>query len=118
MSSRRIVLAATGASGMPYAVRLARFLAATSDIELHLILSEAAKRVLELESDVTAAELAGLAQRTYAQNELDAGPASGSWRHGRTGRGRQDRYAWRTRRVSQSRRDAQARPVRQDPGLA
>lgn len=81
MTPRRIVLAATGASGMPYAVRLARFLAAAPDIELHCIVSEAAKRVLELESDVTMAELAGLAHRTYAQNTLDAGPASGSWRH-------------------------------------
>lgn len=81
MIPRRIVLAATGASGMPYAVRLARLLAATPGIELHCILSEAAKRVLALESDVTAAALAGLAHRAYGQNELDAGPASGSWRH-------------------------------------
>lgn len=81
MTPRRIVLAATGASGMPYAVRLARVLATAPDIELHCILSDAAKRVLALESDVTAAELASLAHRTYTQHELDAGPASGSWRH-------------------------------------
>lgn len=77
----RIVLAVTGASGMPYAVSLVRFLAAAPDIELHLILSDAARRVLELESDVTAEQLSGLAHRTYAPSELDAGPASGSWRH-------------------------------------
>ncbi len=82
MKPTRIVLAVTGASGMPYAVTLARFLAATPGIETHLILSEAAKKVLELESEVTAAELSGLAHRTYSQSELDAGPASGSWRHG------------------------------------
>jgi 4-hydroxy-3-polyprenylbenzoate decarboxylase len=81
MTRRRIVLAVTGASGMPYAVTLARVLAATPDMELHLILSDAAKQVLELESDVTAAELSALAHRTYAPSELDAGPASGSWRH-------------------------------------
>lgn len=78
---KRIILAATGASGMPYAVALARFLAAAPDIELHLILSDAARKVLELESDVPAAALAGLARRTYTPGELDAGPASGSWRH-------------------------------------
>jgi len=81
MPPRRIILAATGASGMPYAVRLARVLAATPGIELHLILSDAAQKVLALESDVTAADLAGLAYRSYAPSALDAGPASGSWRH-------------------------------------
>ena len=77
----RYVLAATGASGMPYAVALARFFAAMEGVELHLILSEAAKRVLELESDVSAATLSALAHRTYGQGEYDAGPASGSWKH-------------------------------------
>lgn len=78
---RRIILAATGASGMPYAVRLAQVLAATPDLELHLLLSDAAKTVLALESDITAAQLAALATRSYAPSQLDAGPASGSWRH-------------------------------------
>ena len=81
MPPHRIVLAATGASGMPYAVRLARELAAIPGLELHLILSEAAKRVLTLESDVSPAALAASAHRCYAQSELDAGPASGSWHH-------------------------------------
>ena len=82
MIPTRILLAVTGASGMPYAVALARFLAAAPDIELHLILSDAARRVLELESDVSAASLSALARRCYGQQEYDAGPASGSWRHG------------------------------------
>lgn len=81
-TTSRIILAVTGASGMPYAVALARFLAAAPDIELHLIVSDAAKRVLELESDVSAEALAAMAERHYGQNEYDAGPASGSWRHG------------------------------------
>ncbi len=81
MSTSRILLAVTGASGMPYAVTLARFLAQEPDIELHLILSDAARRVLELESDVSAEALAALAHRAYGIKEYDAGPASGSWRH-------------------------------------
>ena len=79
--TKRIILAATGASGMPYAVALARFLAAAPDIELHMILSDAAKRVLELESEISAAALCALAHKSYDQNAYDAGPASGSWRH-------------------------------------
>jgi len=76
----RIILAVTGASGMPYAVALARELAKTA--ELHLIISDAAKEVLALESDVRADGLAGMAHTVYSQHELAAGPASGSWRHG------------------------------------
>jgi flavin prenyltransferase len=82
MTATRILLAVTGASGMPYAVTLARFLAAAPGIELHLIVSDAAKQVLELESDVSAQALAAMAHCAYGQNEYDAGPASGSWKHG------------------------------------
>jgi 4-hydroxy-3-polyprenylbenzoate decarboxylase len=81
MTTKRIVLAVTGASGMPYAVALARAIAADPSLELHLILSEAAKMVLELESDVQAPELEALASASYSQHDLAAGPASGSWRH-------------------------------------
>jgi len=82
MPPTRIVLAATGASGLPYAVTLARTLASNPAIELHLIVSEAAKKVLALESDLPLASLTSLAQACYGQGDLDAGPASGSWRHG------------------------------------
>jgi len=82
MAPTRIVLAATGASGLPYAVSLARTLASDPAIELHLIVSEAAKKVLALESDLPLASLTSLAHACYGQSDLDAGPASGSWRHG------------------------------------
>jgi 4-hydroxy-3-polyprenylbenzoate decarboxylase len=78
---KRILLALTGASGMPYAIALAKALAAIPDLELHLIASEAAAKVLALESDLTLDDFARLATRVYSQNELDAAPASGSWRH-------------------------------------
>lgn len=82
MPPTRIVLAATGASGLPYAVTLARTLAANPALELHLIVSEAAKKVLALESDLPLSSLTSLAHACYGQADLDAGPASGSWRHG------------------------------------
>jgi len=78
---RRIVLAMTGASGMPYGVRLLEVLSRTPEVETHLILSNAALKVLSLESEIGPDELAGLAHRTYAQDEVGAGPASGSWIH-------------------------------------
>jgi 4-hydroxy-3-polyprenylbenzoate decarboxylase len=79
--TRRVVLAVTGASGMPYAVALARELARAPAIEPPLILSAAAQVVLSLESKVTADELAAMAHACYGQADLDAPPASGSWRH-------------------------------------
>lgn len=81
MTRKRIILAVTGASGMPYALSLARELSRNPETELHLIVSEAAKKVLELESDTGADELAAMAHAAYSQNDLAAGPASGSWRH-------------------------------------
>lgn len=81
MNKRRILLALTGASGMPYALSLARALSTMKDVELHLIFSNAAKRVLAVESDMQAEDFMRLACETYHQTDLDAGPASGSWRH-------------------------------------
>ncbi len=66
---------------MPYAVALARELARAPDVEPHLILSDAAKLVLSQESEVTADELTAMAHAAYGQKDLDAPPASGSWRH-------------------------------------
>ncbi len=66
---------------MPYAVALARELARAPAIEPPLILSAAAQVVLSLESKVTADELAAMAHACYGQADLDAPPASGSWRH-------------------------------------
>ena len=50
MAVSRIVVAMTGASGMPYALRLLELLQAAPEMETHLILSNAALKVLELES--------------------------------------------------------------------
>jgi 4-hydroxy-3-polyprenylbenzoate decarboxylase len=80
-NKRRLVLALTGASGMPYAVRVLEALAATPGIETHLILSNAARKVLALESQTSADQLAALAHACYREEQIEAGPASGSWRH-------------------------------------
>jgi len=45
---RRLILGISGASGMPYAVRMIRSL--PTDIELHLIVSDVAQKVLKMET--------------------------------------------------------------------
>ncbi|PKN09120.1 MAG: phenolic acid decarboxylase subunit B [Deltaproteobacteria bacterium HGW-Deltaproteobacteria-8] len=81
MTTQRIILAVTGASGPQYAMALARALSGRPDIELHLILSEAAKKVIALEADFRPEELEALAHASYSEKDIAAGPASGSWQH-------------------------------------
>lgn len=81
MSTKRILLAVTGASGPHYAVALARFLGAAPGIELHAIVSEAARKVLALESDYAPEDITRHAVAVYDEKDIAAGPASGSWRH-------------------------------------
>jgi 4-hydroxy-3-polyprenylbenzoate decarboxylase len=81
MTQQRILLAVTGASGPQYALALARALSGREGVELHLILSEAAKKVIALEADFGPDELLALAHRSYSEKDIAAGPASGSWRH-------------------------------------
>ncbi len=78
---RRVVLAITGASGMPFAWRLLQCLAGQPGLETHCIVSDAAQLVLAQETPFTLDDIDRLAFRRYRQNELGAGPASGSWQH-------------------------------------
>lgn len=79
--TKRILLAVTGASGPQYAMALAKALSGREDVELHLILSEAAKKVMALEADFSPEDLTRLAHASYDEKNIAAGPASGSWQH-------------------------------------
>lgn len=78
---KRIVVGVTGASGMPLAVTLLRALHGSGQVETHLIVSDAARQVLVLESAMRVEQLAAWAHATYAPQDFGAPPASGSWRH-------------------------------------
>lgn len=81
IQKKRILLAVTGASGPQYAVALARALGGMPGVELHVILSEAAKQVIALESDHTPDDITRHATACYDEKNIAAPPASGSWRH-------------------------------------
>lgn len=76
--SKRILLAMTGASGMPYALALIEGLR-QAGAESHLILSEPARKVLALETDRAPAELEALVHAVHDPADFAAPPASGSW---------------------------------------
>jgi len=80
-STRRIVLAVTGASGMEYARSLARALRSAPGVELHGIVSDAARQVFRHELGTDPAELDAFFHVIHEPENIAAGPASGSWEH-------------------------------------
>lgn len=90
---RKIVIGVSGASGMPLAFTLLEALQDQAGLEVHLIVSDGAKRVLRCEGGngpVGDAEhgpatsesferLSSLAHTVYEPDDLGAAPASGSW---------------------------------------
>ncbi|MEM0475200.1 MAG: UbiX family flavin prenyltransferase [Candidatus Norongarragalinales archaeon] len=75
----RIILCVTGASGINYALAIARELS-SQDIETHCIVTENAKLVMHCETSAALKEFKRLAFRVYSEKEIDAPLASGSFR--------------------------------------
>ncbi|MBW1929262.1 MAG: UbiX family flavin prenyltransferase [Deltaproteobacteria bacterium] len=75
---RRIVIGITGASGVIYGIRMLEHLKG-ENFEKHLILSEAAKKNIQIETSYSLDEVCGLADYVYSNSELTAPLASGSF---------------------------------------
>lgn len=75
---KRLIVALTGASGMPYAVALLQKLAA-QDVEVHGVISAAGAKVLELETGLSVADISKGMSRCYDENDFTAPLASGSF---------------------------------------
>lgn len=78
---KKIVIGVSGASGMPLAHTVLHTLAAVPDIEIHLVISAHAERVLQAECGQGSAALARYAHHVYAIHDIAACLASGSWQH-------------------------------------
>lgn len=79
--TKRIVLGVTGASGGVYALRLAEVLAGRGDVELHVTVTDAARRVLAIEHGAGVATFSALGARVHDAEDMAAPVASGSFRH-------------------------------------
>ena len=75
---RRIIIGISGASGVIYGVETLRLLT-DQDIETHLIISEAGKRNIEIETQYRVSDVEKMAHHTYDNKEVDAPLASGSF---------------------------------------
>lgn len=74
----KILLGIGGASGSIYGIRLLEELI-KSNVEVHLIVSEGAKKILEYETNYAYKDLKKKANMSYENNDLFAAPASGSF---------------------------------------
>ena len=74
----RILLSIGGASGSIYGIRLLEELI-NSKVELHLIVSNGAKRIIEHETNYTFEDLKKKADFYYDNTDMFAGPASGTF---------------------------------------
>lgn len=80
---KRLIVGISGASGATYGVRLLQVLQQLPDIETHLILSNAARQTLALETDFSLREVQALADVVHDARDIAATLSSGSFKtHG------------------------------------
>ena len=76
---QRLIVGFSGATGVIYGIRLLDVLRSVDDIETHLIISNAARRTIQLETDYTVDEVEALADKPYNFNDVAAAISSGSY---------------------------------------
>ncbi len=75
---KRLVIGISGASGVIYAVRLLQVLQGITELETHLVISNAARQTLTLETTLSIRDVQALADVVYDIRDISAAIASGS----------------------------------------
>lgn len=78
MNKKKIVIGITGASGAIYGIRMLQ-LAKEANVESHLIVSRGSRSTIQSETGLTVAEVHGMADVVYQENDLGAAISSGSF---------------------------------------
>jgi 4-hydroxy-3-polyprenylbenzoate decarboxylase len=76
---KRLVVGMTGATGAIFGVELLRTLRDNDEVETHLVLSRWARATLHLETGLSTAQVADLADASYAWDDQGAPISSGSF---------------------------------------
>ena len=76
--TQRLVIGISGASGVIYGVTMLQLLR-DRDFETHLIISEAGRRNIEIETEYSLKEVEGMANHIYDNRDVGAAVASGSF---------------------------------------
>ncbi|MDF7681460.1 UbiX family flavin prenyltransferase [Enterobacteriaceae bacterium ESL0689] len=77
---KRLIIGISGASGAIYGVRLLAVLRDITDVETHLVISQAARQTLALETDYTLREVQALADVVHDPRDIAATISSGSFK--------------------------------------
>ncbi len=75
---KRIIIGITGASGVIYGVKILDYLK-EKNVETHLIISEAGKKNIEIETDYKVGDVTKMADYCYENSDVGAAMASGSF---------------------------------------
>ena len=76
---KKFIVGISGATGAIYGIRLLEILRGVEGVETHLVLSPAARRTIDLETDLTVAQVEALADRGYRPGDIAAAISSGSF---------------------------------------
>jgi len=79
INKTRIIVGMSGATGQIYGIRLLEVLRGFKKVETHLVLSDWARKTIELETDYKATDVENLADCRYNINDLGAAISSGSF---------------------------------------
>ncbi|ACY85243.1 UbiX family flavin prenyltransferase [Edwardsiella piscicida] len=77
---KRLIIGISGASGAIYGVRLLQALRAQPAVETHLVMSQAARQTLALETDFSLREVQALADVVHDARDIAASLSSGSFK--------------------------------------
>lgn len=77
---KRLIIGISGASGVIYGVRMLEVLRGVPDIETHLIMSNAARQTLALETDLQLRDVQSLADVVHDARNIAASISSGSFK--------------------------------------
>jgi 4-hydroxy-3-polyprenylbenzoate decarboxylase len=77
---QRIIVGISGATGVIYGIRLLEVLREVPGVETHLVMSNAARRTMQLETDYSPEQLDALPTRQYRLGDIAAAIASGSFK--------------------------------------
>ncbi|WP_109393047.1 UbiX family flavin prenyltransferase [Proteus terrae] len=77
---KKLIVGLTGASGAIYGIRLLEILKSVPSVETHLVISQAARRTISLETNYSLKDIHALADVIYDDRDIGASISSGSFR--------------------------------------
>lgn len=77
---KRLIVGISGASGAIYGVRLLQVLRDVAEVETHLVMSQAARQTLSLETDYSLRDVQALANVVHDARDIAANISSGSFK--------------------------------------